>query len=452
MGFSRARTGARGGTRFTAYYTDIKGDERSAGTFATAKEADKAWQRAEAKVAEGRVTSTRHGRQRFADFVLDTWLPDHVMEESTRQNVTYTVHKRFIPEFGRMRMNEILPQHVQAWVRQCQKEGLAASSIHRMATVLSAIFTSAVVNQVIFTHPCKGVVLPTVGKKQFEIITPEQFSAFHDAIEGERFRLLVEFDIESGLRWGELSEIRLKDIDRATGILTVSRSVVELTARAHPTGGRFLVKDYPKDRTFRRLKLGRPLVTTVLAYAMANGIRDDDLLFPFPEQDDDAPIPEVPDGVDLGLTAPNDEGKRYKHGTTTAYTNGRCRCEHCRATFARYRALRRAEGRDRPRRRRRVTTDGHIPADWFRKNVWHPARERAGLPASVTPHQLRHAHASWLLAGGANLTVVRDRLGHASITTTERYLHTLPEADDSAVAALSAVRNRGAGAVGAGLR
>jgi hypothetical protein len=37
---------------------------------------------------------------------------------------------------------------------------------------------------------------------------------------------------------------------------------------------------------------------------------------------------------------------------------------------------------------------------------------------------LRHAHASWLLAGGADLQVVKQRLGHGSLRTTEKYLNT----------------------------
>jgi site-specific recombinase XerD len=35
-------------------------------------------------------------------------------------------------------------------------------------------------------------------------------------------------------------------------------------------------------------------------------------------------------------------------------------------------------------------------------------------------HDFRHAHASWLLAGGADLKTVMDRLGHSQITTTQR--------------------------------
>ena len=55
---------------------------------------------------------------------------------------------------------------------------------------------------------------------------------------------------------------------------------------------------------------------------------------------------------------------------------------------------------------------------------------------------LRHAHASWLLAGGADLQTVKDRMGHARLTTTEQYLHTLPHHDATAIQALNTIRNR----------
>jgi site-specific recombinase XerD len=142
------------------------------------------------------------------------------------------------------------------------------------------------------------------------------------------------------------------------------------------------------------------------------------------------------------LTEPNAEGRRYRHGTMTAYQAGRCRCQHCRDALAAYRAGRRAGGIDRPRSPRPVTPDDnrHLSNRWFRQTIWTKAVSRADLGFHVTPHGLRHSHASWLLAGGADLQVVKERLGHGSITTTEQYLHTLPSAGAAALHALDTIR------------
>jgi hypothetical protein len=144
MGWVETRADRNGKPRYIAKYRDLRGRKQSAGTFTRRRAADAAWQAAEVKIAEGHLGDPRRGRQTFRTYVEEKWLPHHVIEPTTREKYTYYLDAHIMPEFGPMRMIDILPEHIREWITKMQAKGASAWTIQYCKySILNSIFTTA---------------------------------------------------------------------------------------------------------------------------------------------------------------------------------------------------------------------------------------------------------------------------------------------------------------------
>lgn len=86
MGWVRERVGNDGKRRYTAVFRDVRGAQRSAGTFKTEKEAFRAAVKAEEGLSLGKIGDPKRSRQTLRDYVENEWFPNHLVEATTREN------------------------------------------------------------------------------------------------------------------------------------------------------------------------------------------------------------------------------------------------------------------------------------------------------------------------------------------------------------------------------
>lgn len=367
MAYAEKKT-LKGRVAYYAVYVGPDGRRRSAGAFATKRDAEKEADAQEKAVAGGSWVDPTHAKMTFKGYVDQYYWPTTAhLEVSTRQAYRYNLDRHVVPRFGDVPMRRVAPSSVQAWVNDLAAMKLSPRTVVKLHAIVHKIFVRAVIDRVVPVNPCTHSELPKVVLKPKHIITVEQFDSILANIPG-RYRTMVLLAIETGLRWGELIALRPCDIDFPKRTVIVRRTIVEVALKNSPTGERCFVKDHPKDDEQRRVQIEKETCTLIREHIVEHGVRDTDLLF-----------------------------------TSTAGT-----------------ALSRNN---------------------FRTKFWCPAVEAAELEHTVTFHNLRAAHASWLLAGGADIVVVQERLGHRQITTTQQYTGTLPDAGDRALAAFRKIRH-----------
>lgn len=361
----------KSGVSYTVYSRDKNGKRKSMGTFHTAQEAE-ALIESDATVA---------GTQDFSDFVMGTWLLAKGLEPATKRNYESVMRNHILHRIGGLKVNAITRTHVRKMLSDMAEEGVSAPLIHRCKAAVGSAFSYLIAEQVVDDNPAHDVRV-RVGKPQPDdrpVLMPDDVRALLAVMPTEGARLFTSMMVETGGRFGEVSELRYSDIDWRNGAVYIRRAVADVGFKYHPDGDdRFYVK-MPKGNKKRYSSVSPALLESLKKYAELNKIIDNNLLF------------SVCSVVEPGKVANPDFTK-------------------------------------------------HLSKELWR-SIWRSAVRSANLGWKPRVHDLRHAHATWLLKAGMDLHEVKERLGHASITTTEVYLHRLRQQESAASSIVGGLLN-----------
>lgn len=164
-----------GRIRYQGLYLDPSGHQRATGTYSTERQALRAANKAEAEVAAGAWFDVSAGKITFRTYAKDVWWPSLHVELTTKAACRSNLETHFLPFFGYMRMANILPSHVQAWVNQSVEGHLTSRSVVSYHLVLPSILRKAVRDRIIPFNPAAETKLPKVVRRQRRILTPRSW-------------------------------------------------------------------------------------------------------------------------------------------------------------------------------------------------------------------------------------------------------------------------------------
>lgn len=215
---------AKDGTRTWRVRVRDKGRNTSE-TFHTKRQADQFCKLVAAIGASGAIADLARRDKISTDYTptLREYLPQHITQltgvtDRTRLDYAAMAKRTFLPHLGDHPLDTIDRAAVSKTINALEAQGLSAKSIANAHGLLSAIMATAVVNDLIGLNPCHRMRLPKSReheRRDERFLTHEEYHRLLAATPAAHRPLLVAL-FGTGLRWGEITALQVRDIQPTT--------------------------------------------------------------------------------------------------------------------------------------------------------------------------------------------------------------------------------------------
>lgn len=257
----------RANGRWRARYRDPSGQQRSR-DFPRKIDAQRWLASIEVAMGRGEWLDPDLGNITLGEW-SQTWLTTQSqLKPSTALRYEGLLGNQVLPVWRHTRLSDITHSAVADWVAGLSRGGLSPSSVRHAHRVLSLLLSAAVRDGRLPRNVAAGVRLPRVGVSEKRFLSHTQVRELAEAV-GEPFNVVVLVLAFTGLRWGELAALRVRDVDLDRRRVHVVRSMTEIRGRA--------VFGSPKNHQRRAVPLPAFLVEPLRARLVSRG--PDELAF-----------------------------------------------------------------------------------------------------------------------------------------------------------------------------
>lgn len=221
-----------------------------------------------ADLERGTWRSPDAGAMLFADWSRQ-WLASRQTLKPSAQVAEESICRvHLVPAFGRMRLDEIKPSTVAAFVGDLaqRRSGKTVSNVHAQLYVM---LRDAVKDDLLLKNPCEGTRLPKTRRRLLATLTEQELERLIASVP-EQWRGMVVLAACTGMRWGEVVGLRVKYVDLFGPSVRVEETLNE--AR-----GRF-TRGTPKSPASHRL-LKLPAAAVDVLAPLVVGKDGDELVF-----------------------------------------------------------------------------------------------------------------------------------------------------------------------------
>lgn len=270
--------------RWRARYRDAANKEH-ARHFQRKVDAQKWLDGVTASVVRGDYVDPRAGRALVSKAAMGWVAANTAWKASTRARNESILGTHVLPRWGNVQLARVEPNDVQEWINDLTASGLSPRTVRKVFFVFNGVMKHAVSPmKSLSAPPTAGVKLPDPGATGDDendvdaaLSTARRYLS---AVEVEKLadaagpgRLAVLTLAYTGLRWGELAALRVRNFDELRSRLRVERSVTEVNGR--------LVWTTPKDKEARTVPV--PAFLRSELAELANGRAGDAYLFTAPQ-------------------------------------------------------------------------------------------------------------------------------------------------------------------------